>query len=371
MAATASYTITVVDPSTPVLESYYKKVTSTADITDGEYLIVYEGDNTHDAVAFNGALGELDDVSNTIAVTINNDKIAATSQIDAATFTIDVAAGTLKSASGKYIGMSSNNNGLNTADVADTYTHIFTIDDDENAVIKADFDGSTTTLRYNYASNQSRFRYYKSGQQDIALYKKVEEDCIPVIITSAGAASFSSKYSLDFSKVSELTAYKATSKSDSYVHLDEVEQVPAGAGVIVKGAEGLYFVPVVTGDVAALDGNLLVGTAEAEYTVGGDYGKVFKYVKRTSDGVVGFQKAKADWTCQVGHAYLMFSKVQAREFIGIFDDDVVTGISGVSLNDNGQMINDNDAPAYNLAGQKVGKGYKGIVIKNGKKVVIK
>ena len=372
MAATASYTITVVDPSAPVLKSYYKKVTSTADITDGEYLIVYPGDNTHASVAFNGALAELDAVSNTIAVTINNDKIAATSQIDAATFTIDVAAGTLKSASGKYIGISSNNNGLNTADVADTYTHIFTIDDNENAVIKADFDGSSMTLRYNSASNQSRFRYYKSGQQGIALYKKVEEDCIPVTITSAGAASFSSKYALDFSKVSELTAYKATAKSDSYVHLDEVEQVPAGAGVIVKGAEGLYFVPVVTGDVAELEGNLLVGTGENTFTVtSAEYGKVYKYVK-TNAGVVGFQKAKVDWTCQAGHAYLMLPTTSAREYLNIFGeepiDDVATGINSI---DNSQLTIDNDAPAYNLAGQKVGKGYKGIVVKNGKKVVIK
>ena len=28
-----------------------------------------------------------------------------------------------------------------------------------------------------------------------------------------------------------------------------------------------------------------------------------------------------------------------------------------------------DAPAYNLAGQKVGKNYKGIIVKNGKKVL--
>ena len=30
---------------------------------------------------------------------------------------------------------------------------------------------------------------------------------------------------------------------------------------------------------------------------------------------------------------------------------------------------DDDAPAYNLAGQKVGKNYKGIIVKNGKKVM--
>lgn len=31
----------------------------------------------------------------------------------------------------------------------------------------------------------------------------------------------------------------------------------------------------------------------------------------------------------------------------------------------------NNAPMYNLAGQSVDKGYKGIVIKNGKKIVLK
>jgi len=58
---------------------------------------------------------------------------------------------------------------------------------------------------------------------------------------------------------------------------------------------------------------------------------------------------------------------RAREVFGIdLEDDVVTGIESI---ENGQLTIDNDAPAYNLAGQKVGKGYKGIVIINGKKVV--
>ena len=41
----------------------YQKVTKTSDITDGEYLIVYEAEN----VAFNGALETLDAASNNIA----------------------------------------------------------------------------------------------------------------------------------------------------------------------------------------------------------------------------------------------------------------------------------------------------------------
>jgi hypothetical protein len=38
---------------------------------------------------------------------------------------------------------------------------------------------------------------------------------------------------------------------------------------------------------------------------------------------------------------------------------------------NSQFTIHNDAPIFNLAGQRVGKGYKGIVIQNGKKRVMK
>ena len=146
----------------------YQKVTSTSDITDGEYLIVYETGG----VAFNGALETLDAVDNTIAVEVDNNQIASSASVDAAVFTIDVANGTLKSASGKYIGVTSNSNGLKTSDDATAYNHTFSIDGDGNAVIASVFEGSTMTLRFNAASNQNRFRYYKSGQQAIQLYKK-------------------------------------------------------------------------------------------------------------------------------------------------------------------------------------------------------
>lgn len=54
-----------------------------------------------------------------------------------------------------------------------------------------------------------------------------------------------------------------------------------------------------------------------------------------------------------------------------FDNIVVdlesteTGVDGV------RILNDTDAPVYNLAGQKVDKSFKGVVIKNGKKFIQK
>ncbi|MBQ8158369.1 MAG: hypothetical protein IJ081_05040 [Prevotella sp.] len=148
----------------------YEKVTSTDDITSGKYLIVYEAAN----VAFNGALDALDAVNDTVAIEIANNKIASTEAIDNAFFKIDVTMGTLQSASGKYIGVSSNSNSLKVTSDASAYKNAFSIDEDGNAVIAAVFEGSTMTLRYNKASNQNRFRYYKSGQEAIQLYKMVE-----------------------------------------------------------------------------------------------------------------------------------------------------------------------------------------------------
>ncbi len=175
----------------------YVKVTSASDLTSGKYLIVYEDDS----VAFNGALNTLDVASNTVAVTINNGVIAPKDAIIAAQFDIDVTAGTIKSASGYYIGQKSDANGLQSSKT-EAYTNTITITDG-NADIKS---SGNAYLRYNAASNQARFRYYKSssytGQKAIQLYKwDGEEDPVmglvpPVFTPNGGEFSGSIEVSL-------------------------------------------------------------------------------------------------------------------------------------------------------------------------------
>lgn len=156
----------------PITGDKYVKVTSTEDLEDGQYLIVYEDGN----VAFDGGLETLDAVGNTISVNIVKNEIAANETTNAAAFTIDVTNGTIKSASGLYIGVSSNTNGLKQSEDAETFTNSFSIDSEGNAVISAVFDQSTMALRYNKTSGQTRFRYFKNaGQEAIQLYKKVIE----------------------------------------------------------------------------------------------------------------------------------------------------------------------------------------------------
>lgn len=164
----SALTTLVVTDNNAVVEGGYVKVTSANDLTSGTYLIVYEDGN----LAFNGGLETLDAVGNSIAVTISNNTIPSSTEVDAAVFTYDADARTFKSASGYYIGQTSDANGL-ASNATTAYTNTVSIDADGNADIVS---SGGAYLRYNAASNQTRFRYYKSStyssQKAIQLYKK-------------------------------------------------------------------------------------------------------------------------------------------------------------------------------------------------------
>ena len=330
----------------------FVKVTSTNDITSGQYLIVYEDG----LVAFDGSLETLDAVGNTIAVTIENDKIAATTTNVKSVFNIDVTAGTLQSASGCYIGVSSNSNGLKQTEVATTYTHSFSIDDDGNAVISAVFDGSSMSLRYNSASNQVRFRYYKdAGQKAIQLYKFIPDN-VTISVTDAGYATYCSEYALDFSAVEGLTAYKAT-VANNQVTFSKVNEVPAREGVLLKGAEGTYTVPVIA-SATAIDNDFEGVLVDTEKEAG-------IYVLMNPDGGqgVGFYQTTQSFTVRANSAYLpALAGNGARTFIALDDVTSVKGITAETMQ-NGEV--------YNLQGQRVMKAQKGLYIMNGKKVLVK
>lgn len=163
----ANVTVTATFRTKPTGE-YYVKVTSTDDLTDGEYLIVYEDGG----LALDGGLTDkLDAVGNTISVTVTEDGIAVSDDVDAAAFTYDATAKTLKGAGGLYMGQTSDANGMQSS-ASTTYENTITFDADGNANIVS----GGAYLRYNATANQTRFRYFKSSsytnQKAIALYKK-------------------------------------------------------------------------------------------------------------------------------------------------------------------------------------------------------
>lgn len=148
-------------------EKQYAKVTRELSDWSGDYLIVYEDGN----VAFNGALETLDAANNTVAVTISNGIIDATETMNAAKFTIAAVDDgySIKSASGKYIGRDASSNGLNAHA---TTVYVNTISYTHSGVIEIQGAGGAY-LKYNTSSDNTRFRYYMSGQKAIQLYKYV------------------------------------------------------------------------------------------------------------------------------------------------------------------------------------------------------
>lgn len=151
-------------------ESYYRKVEETSTVPAGEYLIAYEADE-ETAYVFDGSLSTLDATNNYVEAAISDSKIQSSSEIDAAAFTFD-GDGHILSGSGYYIGNNSNSNVLTSSE--NELDNTISVNTDDELVV---LSSGGAYLRFNNASNQLRFRYYKSasytGQKAIALYEKV------------------------------------------------------------------------------------------------------------------------------------------------------------------------------------------------------
>lgn len=144
------------DPTPDPSGATYTKVTSVDALTDGKYLIVYE--NGTSAYVFNGK----DAANGYASATIENNTIAG--EFEEIEIVAIQGGYSLKATAGYMSGTSGKN------------TLVFNQDAQLNEI---EFDGeyakitsNSTTIRFNNASDQMRFRYYKSGQQPVSLYKK-------------------------------------------------------------------------------------------------------------------------------------------------------------------------------------------------------
>ncbi len=156
----------------PVPVDQYVKVTSANDLTSGEYLIVYEGNNR----AMNGGLTTFDGNNNYINVTINDNTIPANETTNAANFTITFTNGstaTIQGASGRYMGYTGTNNGITTSTTALNNYITYNSTDGYAQIVNGN---NNRYFKYNTSDN--RFRYYRStsgNTANIQLYKRVTD----------------------------------------------------------------------------------------------------------------------------------------------------------------------------------------------------
>lgn len=191
---------------------------------------------------------------------------------------------------------------------------------------------------------------------------------IEVTIPASGWTSYSNVHALAIPE--GVKAYTVVDMTANYAQLKEVSSIAAGEGVILQGVAGTYQFPVVQNVAAAKEEaaevNLLVGTADGDYTVdNASVGKVLTFTD--ANGATGFQKAAAGDVVAQGHAYL-----RAKDGITVSDylvagTDETTGINSITTN--GKL--DTSKPMYDLGGARVPKSYRGVVIQNGKKFILK
>ena len=192
---------------------------------------------------------------------------------------------------------------------------------------------------------------------------------LTVSVGADGLATYCPAVGVDFSKATDIAAYKASVSDGSTVNLTKVTKVAKGEGVLLRSLSGdaaTEYLPVAANATENTD-NAFVGVLEDTTLSETDGGNITNFVLSKVNGVVGFFKAN-DTKVAAGKAYLPVEgyAAGARGLGIVFDDETTTGISEI---EGKQTIND-DA-IYTLDGVRVKNPTKGLYIKNGKKVVIK
>lgn len=183
-------------------------------------------------------------------------------------------------------------------------------------------------------------------------------------IPSSSFATYAAYYPVDYAKLG-LTAYAVKlNAEEKTITLEEIKGVvPAGVPVLLKGDANA---------VKALDkadgGSSVSTDLKASDGTSASTDAATLYALSTVDGVTAFYPVKKDSKIPAKRCYLEVKSTSPKAAFYSLGTNFgeTTGISSVE-----NKVEKADAPVYNLAGQLVGKDYKGLVIKNGKKFVIK
>ena len=185
---------------------------------------------------------------------------------------------------------------------------------------------------------------------------------INITFSSAGYLTWVATADIDFSQTEGVTAYQITEATTKKITMEEVDKVPAGAAVMLKGSGTKTLTR--TTDVEALSGNQMLACTDGSVMGNGVNGvtKTDVYVLGNGKSGLGFYMLSG--TLQAGKGYLSVSQGtgNAKSFIAF---EVTTGVDAVEANGT------NDDAVYNLQGIRVANPQKGIYVKNGKKIVIK
>lgn len=216
----------------------------------------------------------------------------------------------------------------------------------------------------NYGGTNAGKSGYAAKSQVLPIGTAAELEAIagaPVAIGSTGYATYSPiAYDVTIPSGVEVYYVDASTVSDDCVVLTKYEgtALKQGEGVILKNSGSCTFAKA-TVAAEAIEDNALVGVS-SDVTLKANS----SYLLANDGGSAAFLLCEAG-TLSAGKAYLPANGAKAPSLSIVIDD--ATAIEGLAASKPHNLT----TSTYNLAGQKVGVDYKGIVIVNGKKLIKK
>ena len=201
----------------------------------------------------------------------------------------------------------------------------------------------------------------KTRTIQLAIWEQSAIDVIKTetLTTSAkGYATYSADYAVNYSELG-LTAYTLTvdESKNTVTAKAFTGVVPAGKAVLVKGSASTAYTltPATTDGDDTFTTDLQTGATKADGT---------QYGFTSKSGTPAFAQVVSGQDIPAKKGYIVLNGASAAKYSICFDDEA-TGIHTI------EAASAANAAMYNLAGQRVDKAYKGIVIVNGKKYLNK
>ena len=181
-----------------------------------------------------------------------------------------------------------------------------------------------------------------------------------ITIKAAGWATYVSHRPIDFSKTQGVQAFQTTFDATSNtIVLSPITAIPENTAVVLKGAKGSYTFENTEKVVSLTSNELTFFTVDTPVTEDRTV-----YVLACKQGVCGFFPLAKGESMPSYKGYLLIKNAATPKPFYRVGTTPPTAIRPVE-----QRLH--RAVRYNLAGERVDNNYKGVVIENGRKIIVK
>ncbi len=227
-----------------------------------------------------------------------------------------------------------------------------------------------------YASNSNSLKlknrtYYKFTFYPIG-WKYYLNPYIEKQITSVEYATLGTPDGWKMKVPEGVTAYYVTGVADGEATMSSAiakdKTLPGNNGFLIQGSAGNYKFYASNDDPESTEGNMMVSTGENGVVAGSVPDDAYILALNDEGNEACFYKYSGTGNISAFKAYLNASspaKSLAFNFDGNKEEEEVTAINAIA------NTVDSSAAMFNLAGQRVNNDYKGVVVKNGKKFIVK